>query len=148
MKSTLIRAVVTVGLLAPVMMEGTGVGGATMPGQDTHVTAAEAAPFVGEWTLALQGPNGPGTFTLTVATEKGKVTAQIASDQMATQAITSTSLANKDLVLRYAFTWEGTPVDAVVTLRPAKEDKTGAQIDFAGGAYTMTGTATRKDKVK
>ncbi len=24
-----------------------------------QVSAADAAPFLGEWTLALQGPNGP-----------------------------------------------------------------------------------------
>ena len=37
------------------------------------VSAADAAPFLGEWTLALQGPNGPGTFTLWITAEKEKV---------------------------------------------------------------------------
>jgi hypothetical protein len=37
-------------------------------------------------------------------------------------------------------------VDAVVSLTPAEEGKVNAQIDFAGGSYVMTGTATKKGK--
>jgi hypothetical protein len=101
----------------------------------TQVTPAEAAPFVGDWTLALEGPNGPGTFALTVKIEKEKVTGEI-------------SLDKGTLVLAYTFTYEGNLVDAVVSLTPDKEDKVAAQIDFAGGAYVMTGTAKKKDPAK
>jgi hypothetical protein len=111
-----------------------------------QVSPADAAPFLGEWTLALQGPNGPGTFTLTLAAEKEKVTGEIVSAEIPKQPITSMSLANKSLALRYAFTWEGNPVDAVVTLTPTDDGKMGAQIDFAGGAYLMTGSATKNEK--
>jgi len=53
------------------------------------------------------------------------------------------------LALSYSFTWEGNPVDAVIKLTPAADDgKTSAQIDFAGGAYVMTGSATKKETVK
>ena len=55
-------------------------------------------------------------------------------------------MADKSLMLAYSFTWEGNPVEAVVSLTPAPEGKTTAQIDFAGGAYIMTGTATKKEK--
>jgi hypothetical protein len=51
-------------------------------------------------------------------------------------------------VLGYSFTWEGNPVDAVVSLTPGKDGPMAAQIDFAGGAYVMTGTATKKEKEK
>jgi hypothetical protein len=114
-----------------------------------QLTPADAAPFVGEWTLALQGPNGPGTFGLRVDVEKEKVVAEISNEQMPKQAITDISLVKKSLVLGYSFTWEGNPVSAVVTLTPAEDGKTtNAQIDFAGGAYIMTGTATKKEKPK
>ena len=63
-------------------------------------------------------------------------------------AITSVSIADKTLVLGYSFTYEGNAVDAVVSLTPAAEGKTTAQIDFAGGAYVMTGTAAKKEKAK
>jgi hypothetical protein len=112
-----------------------------------QATPADAAPFVGDWTLTLQGPNGPGTFALSVNVEKEKVVGEISSEQLPKQPIANISMADKTLVLGYSFTWEGNPVDAVVSLTPA-EGKTTAQIDFAGGAYVMIGTAAKKDKAK
>jgi hypothetical protein len=114
----------------------------------SDVSAADAAPFLGEWTLALQGPNGPGTFTLWITAEKDTVSAEIASDTLARQAVSTISMSGKSLVLNYAFTWEGNPVQAVATLTPDKDGHTTAQMDFAGGAYVMNGTATKKEKDK
>jgi hypothetical protein len=117
--------------------------------QNIHpASTTEAAPFLGDWTLDLQGPNGPGQFTVTLKTDKDKVTGEVSSEVAGTQPITSVSMAEKSLVLNYSFLYEGNPVDAVVSLTPAPDGKTAAQIDFAGGAYTMTGTATKKDKEK
>src|SRR5262245_39869836 len=116
--------------------------------QARPATPADAAPFVGDWTLTMQGPNGPGTFALSVSVEKEKVVGEISSEQLPKQPITSITMADKTLVLGYSFTWEGNPVESVVSLTPAAEGKTTAQIDFAGGAYVMTGTAEKKDKAK
>ena len=116
--------------------------------QARAATPADAAPFVGDWTLTMQGPNGPGTFNVSVKVEGEKVLAEIASDMLPKQPITNVSIADKTLVLGYAFNYEGNAVDAVVSLTPAAEGKTTAQIDFAGGAYVMTGTAAKKDKAK
>ena len=113
-----------------------------------QATAADAAPFLGDWTLALQGPNGPATFNLSVNVENDKVVGEIGSDAMPVQKITSISKTDKTLVLNYSFPWEGNAIDAVVSLMPGTDGKTAAQIDFAGGAYTMTGTATKKEKEK
>jgi hypothetical protein len=113
-----------------------------------QVSPTDAGPFLGEWTLTLQGPNGPGIFGLRVDVEKEKVVAEISSEAMPKQAISDLSLVKKALVLGYSFMWEGNPVSAVVTLTPADDGKTAAQIDFAGGAYIMTGTATKKEKPK
>ena len=114
----------------------------------TQVTAADAAPFLGDWTLTLQGPNGPGVFDLTVKVEKEKVVGEISNAQMPAQAITDIAKVDKSLVLSYSFQWEGNPVGAVVSLIPAAEDKVNAQIDFAGGAYVMSGSAAKKEKPK
>ena len=113
-----------------------------------QATAAEAAPFLGDWTLDLQGPNGPATMNLSVKVENDKVVGEIGSDATGTQKIASISKTDKGLVLNYSFPWEGNPIDAVVSLTPGTEGKTAAQIDFAGGAYTMTGTATKKEREK
>ncbi len=124
-------------------------GGAVAAAQATpQVSAADAAPFLGEWTLALQGPNGPGAFTLTIGAVGDKVTAEISSETLEKQPITTIAIRGKSLNLGYSFLYEGNPVDAVVTLTPDAEGKTAAQIDFAGGAYVMNGTATKKEKGK
>lgn len=113
-----------------------------------QVTAADAAPFLGDWTLAMQGPNGPGTFNLSVKVEDDKVVGEIGSDALPTQKVTSISKTEKSLVVNYSFPWEGNSIDAVVSLTPDADGKVAAQMDFAGGAYTMTGTATKKEKAK
>ena len=127
-----------------------GVAGAVArTGQTAKpVTTSEAAPFLGDWTLTLQGPNGPGTFALSVRTESEKVTGEISAEVLGTQPITSILLVDRSLVLAFSFNYEGNPVEAAVSMTPDKEGKTAAQIDFAGGAYTMTGTAEKKDKAK
>jgi hypothetical protein len=112
------------------------------------VTAAQLAPFVGEWALALQGPNGPGAFALSIRTEGDKPQGDISSDQLPKRPIDAFSMADKTLLLPYSFTWEGNPVEAVVKLTPSPDGTMKAQIDFAGGAYIMDGTATKKDKAK
>jgi hypothetical protein len=112
------------------------------------MTPAQLAPFVGEWTLDLQGANGPATFTLTVKTENDKPAADIASEAMPKQAISDFSMSDKSLALGYSFTWEGNPVNAVIYLTPDEKGPTKAQIDFAGGAYVMNGTAKKKEAAK
>jgi hypothetical protein len=109
------------------------------------VSAADAAPFLGDWTLALEGPNGPGKFTLSVKMEKEKPAAELVTEAMGTPVITDIAKADKALLLSYSFLYENNPVDAVVRLTPAPEGKMNAQIDFAGGAYVMSGTATKKE---
>ena len=114
----------------------------------TPATPADASPFIGDWTLTLQGPNGPGTFDLSVSVEKEKVIGEIANEMVPKQAITDITKAGKSLKLGYSFTWEGNPVPAVVSLTPGDDGKVAAEIDFAGGAYVMTGTAAKKVKAK
>ena len=111
-----------------------------------QVTAAEAAPFIGDWSLTLDGPNGVRTFELVVKVEKEKVVGEITTATVSKQPITDITKPDKSLVLRYAFDYEGNSVDAVVQLTPAADNKVTAQIDFAGGAYVMSGTATKKEK--
>jgi hypothetical protein len=112
----------------------------------TQVSVADATPFLGDWTLTMQGPNGPGNFDLSIKVEKEKVVGEIITPGMAPQAITDISKTDKYLVLNYSFNYEGNAVSAAVTLSPGADGKTAAQIDFAGGAYVMSGSAAKKDK--
>jgi hypothetical protein len=145
-RTAVARAALGAGLLITLASASPSVVIAAQAG--TQVTAADAAPFLGDWTLTLQGPNGPGVFDLTVKVEKEKVVGEISNAQMPAQAITDIAKVDKSLVLSYSFQWEGNPVGAVVSLIPAAEDKVNAQIDFAGGAYVMSGTAAKKEKAK
>ncbi len=110
------------------------------------IAPADLAPFVGDWTLTLSGPNGPASMDLSVKTEKDKPAADLTSEAMSKQTITDFSMADKTLVMGYSFTWEGNAVSAVISMTPAADGPMKAQIDFAGGAYVMTGTAAKKDK--
>ena len=137
--------VLVAGLLA-----SPAVVAAQAPQTSTPATPADAAPFLGDWTLTLQGPNGPGNFDLTVKVEEQKVVGEIAvpTGEMPKNFIPDVAMNDKTMELRYTFDYQGTAVPAVVSLTPAADGKTNAQIDFAGGAYLMTGTAAKKTAVK
>lgn len=144
-RRTVVSSAVAAGLLAAPYagLPGSAAAAIQAPRQ---LTPAEAAPFLGEWTLDLQGPDGPGAFGLSLETDKEQVVGEITTATMPKQAITDMSLDKGAIVLGYSFTWEGNPVDAVVTLTPAGDGgKVAARIDFAGGAYVMSGTATKKE---
>jgi len=110
------------------------------------IAPADLAPFLGDWTLTLSGPNGPASMDLSVKTEKDKPAADLTSEVMPKQSIADFSMADKTLVMGYSFTWEGNAVSAVISMTPAADGPMKAQIDFAGGAYVMAGTAAKKDK--
>ena len=143
-RTAIASTVLIAGLLSP---SGVTAAPPTVATQSAaQVTAADAAPFLGDWTLSLEGPNGPAAMDLTVKVEKEKVVGEITGGTMAAQPIADITKADQSLVLSYSFNYEGNPVSAVVRLTPAPEGKTNAQIDFAGGAYIMTGTAVKKTK--
>jgi hypothetical protein len=144
-RTAFVTTAVVASLLSAHAVATSGSGTLTARQLAGQVTVADAAPFIGDWTLALQGPNGPGAFALSLKVEKEKVTGEISNDQLPKQPIRDMSIVDKSLVLGYSFTWEGNPVQAVVSLTPAPDGKMTAQIDFAGGAYIMSGTATKKE---
>jgi hypothetical protein len=106
-------------------------------------TPDNAASFIGDWTLSAQGDQGPAQFGLSIKVEEGKVVGSIAMGQQAGLPITDITLSGKTLVLRYDFDYQGMPIDAVVSLTPGG-DKVALQVAFAGGAYSMSGTAEKK----
>jgi hypothetical protein len=144
-RAALSIVVPTVLLMLPAAVSAQTPPAPTPSAAPAAATPESASPFVGDWTLNMEGPNGPGTFALSVKAEGGKVTGEISSDQMALQPITDISTSGTKLLLNYSFDYQGNPVSAVVTLTPSP-DKVAAQIDFAGGAYIMAGTATKKAK--
>ena len=112
--------------------------------QAAPITPADAASFVGDWALTMDGQNGPAAFAVKVKVDADKVSGEISSDQMALTPIRDIRKNDKSLVLAFSFDYNGMPVDAVVTLTPGADEKAAATIDFASGAYVMNGTAVKK----
>ena len=106
---------------------------------------ADAAAFIGDWTLNMDSPMGPAAIALSIKAEAEKVVGEISSDMMPKTAITMIEKSGENLVLKYDFSYEGNPVPVVVTLTPSG-DKVGAAMDFAGGAFQMTGSAVKAAK--
>ena len=72
----------------------------------------------------------------------------VPTGEMKKEFIPDIAMNDKTMELRYSFDYQGNNVPAVVSLTPAADGKVNAQIDFAGGAYLMTGTAAKKTAVK
>jgi hypothetical protein len=135
MKRTLVLlSAVIIGLISTA-----GAGFSQMP---AVATPENAASFIGDWTLSAQGDQGPAQFGLSIKVEEGKVVGSIAMGQ-GNQPVTDITLAGKTLVLKYNFDYQGMPIDAVISLTP-NGDKVALQVAFAGGAYSMSGTAEKK----
>jgi invasion protein IalB len=105
--------------------------------------AADAKALLGDWTIAAEGPQGPAAIVLTLKADGDKTVGEISSDVMASTTITDITKAGESVFLRYSFDYQGNTVPTVLTLTPSGETLT-ASFDFADGAYTMTGTASRK----
>src|SRR6185436_10352283 len=110
--------------------------GAQTPAAPTAATPAQAAPFLGDWVVSAEGPQGPTTFSLTVKATDGKVGAEISSERMPDkQAITDVSKSGEALTLKYSLDFQGNAVPVVITLTPAAETLK-VTFDFAGGQFT------------
>lgn len=122
---------------APVVVATTVAPGA--------VTPADAAPFMGDWTLSVESPMGPSAMALSVKTDAGKVVASLSSDMQPLTNITDVTKTGPSLLLSYSFDYEGNAVPVVVTLTP-KADKLDAHLSFAAGAFEMSGTGAKAAK--
>ncbi len=107
--------------------------------------AAAAAPFVGNWTLGLDTPQGAMSMDLTVKNDGGKLAGSImaAMIMVAPQPVSEIAVNGKNLVLQYAFDYQGQAVPAAITIMP-DGDKWKASFDFAGGQFVVDGTADKK----
>jgi hypothetical protein len=109
------------------------------------LTAADAAAFLGGWTLGLDSPQGAVSMDLTIKDEAGKVEATISAEPMipGTAKITDISRAGANLVLKYLLEVQGMQIPTVITLMP-DGDKWKANFDFADGQFSTAGTAAKK----
>lgn len=137
-------AFATVCVFVGFMLAATGLAAQQAgPAAPAALAPADVAAFLGDWTLNVESQMGPSALALSLKDTAGKVTGEISSDMMPKAEITDISKAGTSLILKYGFDYQGNTVPVVVTLAPAA-DKITASLDFAGGAFMMTGTATKK----
>ena len=126
------------GTVALAIALSTGLGAA-------QLAPADAAAFMGSWTLMLDSPQGAFEQTVVVKDEGGKVIAEISSQiQPDTQKVTDVTKSGEDLVLKFAGNFQGNPYDAMITMTPDGSDKAKVTFDVNGGQFTMSGTGTKK----
>lgn len=117
----------------------------TLHGAAQAPSAADGAAFIGEWALGLDTPQGAMTMDLSVKNDAGKLAASIMAGMIMTapQTVTDLALSGKNLVMQYAFDYQGQSIPAAITIMP-DGDKWKASFDFAGGQFVVDGTATKK----
>jgi len=116
---------------------------AASPAVAVPLTPADAASLLGDWTIAAESPMGASSYLLTLKVADNKVTGELNSEATGKNAITDISKRGNVVVMRYTFDYQGTPVPTVLTLTPTGETM-AVVFDFADGAFTMNGTATKK----
>ncbi len=123
--------------LLPVALRG---GAPAQAGRAASINPAQAAPFVGDWTVATDGPMG--TLGIAIKTDAGAVRATV-SHGGPPIAVTDLAIAGKSLVLKYFIPTQATPISSVVTLTP---DGANLRADIAvmDGQYEMTAVGTRQ----
>ena len=109
------------------------------------LAAADAAPFMGGWTLGLDTPQGSVSMDLTIKDEAGKVAGSISAEPMmpGVTQITDITRDGAKLVLKYMLDFQGMSIPTVITLIP-DGDKWKANFDFASGQFQVDGTAVKK----
>jgi hypothetical protein len=138
--STLFVAVTTTRLdaaAAPVAVQD--------PVVETPLQPADATALLGDWTIDASGSQGATTVLLTLKVQDDKVVGEVTSANMGEKLPATVTKYGADVVVRYFFDYQGSPVSTVLTLTPDGETLK-VSFDFADGAYVMPGTATRKKK--
>ncbi len=138
----ILQTVVTLGAMLLVVSAWPGLTVASAQETASGLDIGEASAFVGDWTLAMNSPQGAFDMSLSVKDVGGKAAAQIGSDFLGTETITKISRSGDKLVLTYDSDYEGQAFDVVLTLTP-KGDNLDVTMDFAGGQFMMDGTGTK-----
>jgi hypothetical protein len=105
------------------------------------------AQFAGNWTVALESPQGAMTLDLTMKDDNGKLTGSVHSDSVPEpQAISDISRSGDGVVLRYTRELQGQAIPVKITITPPADkaaDKARVEFELAG-QIVLQGTATRK----
>src|SRR3954471_21945275 len=111
-------------------------------------TAAQIAPFLGDWVVTATMGANQMTSTLSVKNDGGKPTATITPEGQSAVPITGIVASGSSLVVRYTLDFGGSPIQTVMTL--TREAAAGAagplrvQMSIMDGQYEMSGMAAKQ----
>jgi hypothetical protein len=109
------------------------------------LATAEAAAFLGTWTLTVESPQGPFDQTLELKDAGGKVSGQLTSALApGPTEITDIAKSGDDLVLKFNGDFQGNAFTAKITLTPQGTDKAKVSFDVMDGQFVMDGTGVKK----
>jgi uncharacterized protein len=106
------------------------------------VSPAQAAPFIGDWTAAITSQMGPTTYAVSVKVEGGKVVAAVSGGVFPPATVSDISLVGKNLFLKYASDFQGTPIPSLLAMTPQGQNML-LTISLMDGQFEMAGTATK-----
>lgn len=107
----------------------------------SELASAQAAEFMGNWTLTLQSDTGPMALSIEIRDADGRVAVEVGSD-MGRDEVTNVTRAEEALVLRFNTDAQGQAIDVVINLRPDGETLRAA-VTAGGGVFSANGTASR-----
>lgn len=109
------------------------------------LAAADAAVFLGAWTIGIDTPQGTVSLELSIKDEAGKVAASVTAPPLMpdAQPITDISKEDASLALKYTLDLQGMLVPTKILLVP-DGDKWKATLLIADGQFSVDATATKK----
>lgn len=109
------------------------------------LAVADAAAFMGTWTLDLQSPQGPFEQELVLKDADGKVAGEISNQMMpGVIAVNDIAIAGGELILKFMGDFQGTPFNAKITLTPEAPGKAKVVFDVMDGQFVMEGSGVKK----
>jgi hypothetical protein len=107
-----------------------------------QVSAADAAPFVGNWTLKFEGPMGPLEIKMKVMVDGGKVVGELTSDLLGTSKSTDATHGANGLTLKFTLDVQGMTLPSALTITP-NGAAFKANFDIADGQFSLPGEAIK-----
>ncbi len=106
-------------------------------------TAAQLAPFLGDWALSMSMGATEAGFALAIKGDGGKASATITAEGQPAINVTDISAVGNNLILKFSMSIQGTPISSVLTLTP---DGAGLRANMAimDGQYEMAGSAVKQ----
>jgi hypothetical protein len=111
--------------------------------QASSLATSEAKGFIGDWVLAMEGPQGPIEQSLAIKDMDGKIAASLGGGRGGAIDITDIRKSGDSLVLGFERNVQGQTAPFLLTLTLKGDTLTVTQ-DIADGMFVMNGTGKKK----